>query len=467
MKKYLLFCFLFLFSPYCFATGEIINDVTQINPIVVDRVIHPVEVSEIQDAIQNYSGQVSIGWGRFSMGGQIATEWALFIDMKTFNKILDFDLTGKTITIQPGISRYDIQKYVDPYDLSVMIMQTYNNFTVGGSLSVNVHGRYLGEWAIVSSVIAIKVVLADGSIVYASPTENTDIFYSAIWWYGWIGVIVEATLQLVDNSIIERSRELVPLTGYKQYFFDTIKTNTWVVFHNGDIYPPKYETVSAVTFSQTDKALTIDDRLISRDKSYVLNKIVWRIMSELPFGLWIREHILEPYYVYSSPQVTYRNYEASYDNKELEPFSRKYSTYVLQEYFVPVGKFDDFVVQMKDIFQTYNPNILNISIRHANKDPWTKLAWAREEVFAFVIYYKQWTDELSKEEVWVWTRELIDAVLSVDGTYYLPYQLHATQDQFERAYPNFSEFFAIKQQYDPNNRFRNKLWDKYYFTTNL
>ena len=35
----------------------------------------------------------------------------------------------------------------------------------------------------------------------------------------------------------------------------------------------------------------------------------------------------------------------------------------------------------------------------------------------------------------VWTRELIDAALSVGGTYYLPYQPHATAAQFLRAYP--------------------------------
>jgi FAD/FMN-containing dehydrogenase len=64
--------------------------------------------------------------------------------------------------------------------------------------------------------------------------------------------------------------------------------------------------------------------------------------------------------------------------------------------------------------------------------------------------------------VGTWTRELIDAVLSVGGRYYLPYQLHATQEQFHRAYPRANELFAVKQQVDPTNRFRNKLWDKYY-----
>ena len=106
--------------------------------------------------------------------------------------------------------------------------------------------------------------------------------------------------------------------------------------------------------------------------------------------------------------------------------------------------------------------MVNVSIRHANEDPRSLLAWARTEVFAFVIYYKQRTDEEARQEVGVWTRELIDAALNVGGSYYLPYQLHATEVQFQRAYPRSVEYFALKLRVDPTNKFRNELLDKYY-----
>ncbi len=67
-----------------------------------------------------------------------------------------------------------------------------------------------------------------------------------------------------------------------------------------------------------------------------------------------------------------------------------------------------------------------------------------------------------REKVSVWTRELIDIALAFGGTYYLPYQLHATREQFSRAYPGAQRLFALKARFDPQKRFRNKLWDKYY-----
>jgi SAM-dependent methyltransferase len=65
----------------------------------------------------------------------------------------------------------------------------------------------------------------------------------------------------------------------------------------------------------------------------------------------------------------------------------------------------------------------------------------------------------------VWTRELIDAAVSVGGSYYLPYQPHATEEQFHAAYPRARELFAIKARLDPGFRLRNAIWDKYYAPT--
>lgn len=89
------------------------------------------------------------------------------------------------------------------------------------------------------------------------------------------------------------------------------------------------------------------------------------------------------------------------------------------------------------------------------------LAWAREEVFSFVPYYKQRTSARAQGHVGVWTRQLIDAALTLGGGYYLPYQLHATPAQFAQAYPDATRFFALKAQADPRTQFRNTLWEKY------
>jgi len=78
------------------------------------------------------------------------------------------------------------------------------------------------------------------------------------------------------------------------------------------------------------------------------------------------------------------------------------------------------------------------------------------------MYYKQGTSDADKKKVDKWTKELIDTVIANNGAYYLPYQIHATPEQFAKAYPNSKKFFALKKKLDPTNKFRNKLWDAYY-----
>jgi len=44
----------------------------------------------------------------------------------------------------------------------------------------------------------------------------------------------------------------------------------------------------------------------------------------------------------------------------------------------------------------------------------------------------------------------------------LPYQVHATKEQFHEAYPNAKKLMELKSKLDPNYKFRNVIWDTYY-----
>lgn len=439
----------------------IVNDITQLNPINVEQVITPRTSPEIIKAIHGTTGPISIGGGRFSMGGQVAYKNSLHIDMRDFNRILEFDIANKTITVQSGITWRDIQDVIDKENLAVKIMQTYANFTVGGSLSVNAHGRYIGEGPLINSVVSIKVILASGEEVLASRDGHAEIFYAAIGGYGGIGVITEATLSLTDNTVISRTSKVMPVENYAEHFDKNIRNNSSVVFHNGDLYPPDYETVRDITWVKSAQKPTEVDRLRSRNADYKWERIAVEFVGNYAIGKSIRQHVIDPIY-YAENKAVWRNWEASYDVRELEPKSRKERTYVLREYFIPVDNFDQFVPVMKGIFLKNKANIINVSIRHADAAPESMLSWARNEMFSFVIYYLQGTDKKAKEKVRKWSVEMIDAVIAHNGAYYLPYQILASNEQFHKAYPRANEFFAIKKKLDPNNRFTNQLWKQHY-----
>lgn len=447
--------------PHLKTNERIVNDVTQLNPVLVAGVEIPQTMEELQNIIKLADKAISIGGGRFSMGGQTASTGSVHIDMRRLNKIIEFSAKNKTIKVQAGIRWCDIQHYIDKHDLSVKIMQTYANFTVGGALSVNCHGRYVGLGAVILSVKSLDVILANGEFVHTSPIEYPELFFACVGCYNAVAIIVNVELELAENVVVKRAHKKMLRKEYKKYFFENVREKKDVVFHNGDIYPPRYRNVRAVTWIKTAEKPTVKTRLMPLAAAYPIERYFIGAFSKSNFGKWRREFIVDPI-VFASKKIHWRNYEAGYDVLELEPESRKKYTYVLQEYFVSVEKFNEFALLMAEIFMRYKVNVINVSIRHSEKDSGSLLAWAKEEVFAFVVWYRQGTTEIDKNKVAVWTRELIDAALSLNGSYYLPYQPHATAAQFNKAYPNAKKLFEIKEHLDPNFTFRNIIWDTYY-----
>lgn len=59
------------------------------------------------------------------------------------------------------------------------------------------------------------------------------------------------------------------------------------------------------------------------------------------------------------------------------------------------------------------------------------------------------------------TQRMVDAVLDLDGTYYLTYQLYPNQEQIREAYPEIDSFFHKKQELDPDERFMNHFYERY------
>jgi FAD/FMN-containing dehydrogenase len=364
------------------------------------------------------------------------------------------------VRVQAGITWRDLQDVLDEHDLSVRTMQSYANFTVGGAVSVNAHGRYVGHGPISHSVRALQLVLADGRVVEANRREHTELLGAALGGYGAIGVITEVELDLDDNSKIERHIDAVPLADYPRFFAGKVLNDRSSVMHNADLLPPRFDAPLSVTWRRTDKPLTRRQRLVPRGQTYKLERNALWALTELPLAGSLREPATE-LVRRVRPEVAWRNHEASLDVASLEPYSRRLTTYVLDEFFVPPRHFEAFVREMGRILRRHRVAAVNVSIRHSPADEVALLPWAREEVFSFVLFYKQRVDLQAQRAVGEWTRELIDAALQHEGRYYLPYQPHATREQFERAYPEIVQLRQLKASVDPQGRFSNTLWQKY------
>ena len=437
-----------------------IANVTGLYTVQVARTQAPTTTQDVADFVRAWDGKVAVGGGRYSMGGQVAIAQGLHLDMRAMNRVVWLRANEKRVRVQAGMRWRDLQDVLDPLDLAVQTMQSYANFTVGGAVSVNAHGRYVGHGPVGNTVRALQLVLADGSVIEASPSTNAELFRAAVGGYGAIGVITEVELTLATNVRIERVVAEVALTDYVQHFDRRVLADKTSVLHNADLRPPHFDVPMCTTWRLSEKPLTETMRLVPRGHDYAMErKVLWAI-TELPGGERISSSVIRPA-LSSKRAVKWLNHEASLDLAELEPASRVDSTYVLQEYFIPRRNFVPFARALAVALRGGPAHVLNVSIRHSPADGVSALPWAKEEVFAFVVYFKQRTDAGALQAVGDWTRGLIGLALAHEGRYYLPYQLHATPEQFARAYPEAPALRTLKLGVDPTTKFSNELWARY------
>ena len=446
---------------------HVVGEVTGLYPIAVGAIETPTTTEAVAEVVRRSTGPITIGGGRYSMGGQTATPGGLQLDLRQLKGVRSVDTIADTMRVFAGTRWRDVQQVLDPLGRSVKVMQTYNNFTVGGALSVNAHGRYIGLGPVSMTVRSLRIVLADGSIVETSRTVRPELYAAALGGYGAIGVITEATLEIARNDRVRRSWHRLPLDSYPAFFdravAGTTTSDTAAVFHNGDLAPPRYDEVGALTYRRTSEPLNDTIHLRPLDQSSAIRREffvglasdTWRAPTT-----WMRSHVVDPMIWRGNP-VTWRNLEASYDVSELEPASRDHTTFVLQEYFIPQAQLVPAVRALGAVLRKHAVDAVNISIRHALADSLPLMSWAPTNMYALVLYYAQETQPEAQRAVGVWTREAIDSMATFGGRYYLPYQAHATRAQFLRAYPRAVELFALKARVDPQGRFTNTLWDLY------
>ena len=423
--------------------------------------IKPVSEQDIIDAIKSTAGPITVSGVHHSLGGKITYPNSLYLDMSHFNQVLEFDTEKKLITVQTGISWGQIQKVIDPHNLSIKIMQDNNDFTVGGSLSVNAHGRFASAGSIINSVKSIRIILPDGKVYDASPEINNALFYGAIGGFGGIGVIVQATLELVDNILIERRIKMVSFNQYNDYVKDNILGDDSVVLQQAILYPPSYESLLDISWRKTDKPLTDNRRLQDNQPEPWWETVLLELKSKSNILHRFQKNLIDPY-LYSEPAVVRRNLETSYNLRDSGFVSSKESIMVMQEYLIPLKRFEIFVFNLRDIFSRHKVSLYKILISYVPQKHASLLSGSADNIYSFKIIYLQDKNTQSRKEVESWTEELVRASIESHGAHILPYLIHDSTAQLHIAYPDSNYLFDLKKKADPDDRFKNLFWEQHH-----
>src|SRR5438105_13504967 len=149
---------------------------------------------------------ISLSGCRHSIVGQQFAKASICIDTRSLNRVISFDQEHGLIEAEAGIQWPElIRTYLEAQRhnsrrWSIAQKQTgADTFTLGGSLSSNVHGRGLRMKPLISNIESFTLITADGKSIRCSREENSELFRLAIGGYGVFGLIDTVTLRLVPR----------------------------------------------------------------------------------------------------------------------------------------------------------------------------------------------------------------------------------------------------------------------------
>ncbi len=133
------------------------------------------------------------------------------------NKMLAFDDATGVLTCQAGVSLADILDVFVPRGWFLPVTPGTKFVTVGGAIAADVHGKnHHKDGSFGDHVSSMDVMLADGTVVACSPTENAELFETTCGGMGLTGVILRATFKLKRIPSAYIRQELVPAKNLEE-----------------------------------------------------------------------------------------------------------------------------------------------------------------------------------------------------------------------------------------------------------
>ena len=410
--------------------------------------------------------RVSLAGSRHSMGGHTIYPGGVSIDMSGFNH-MEIDPENEVLNVQAGARWHDVLAYLDRIGRSVEIMQSNDSFSVGGSLSVNCHGWQYGRPPIASTVLSMRVMLADGSVLRCSRNENAELFSLVLGGYGLFGIILDAEIRTVPNETYRLEQRVVSAGEAFETFDATLLRNPdlRMVYARMNVTDDRFlDELILNGFVVVPDAPVELDAIEDDGRFYEIirgaTRAVFRGSEGSQYGKrlrWAAETQAAPALLgttFTRNQLLDEGVE-TLENRSAE------TTDILHEYFIPREQVGSFLESVREIVRDHGGDLLNVTVRQVDVDEDTVLRYADREMIAFVMLFLQERTDAGESSMASMTTQLIEASLENGGRYYLPYRLHATIDQFRRAYPDHERFFDMKRRYDPQELFQNVFYQKY------
>src|SRR6266511_1357429 len=386
---------LFALAPRILAEPEReiwVNDVhSQLNRTRVRELLTPRTRDELAQIVHSASRKglpISFSGCRHSTGGQQFATDSICIDARPLDRVISFDQERGLIEAEAGIQWPKlIRTYLDAQadkakQWGIAQKQTgADTFTLGGSLSSNVHGRGLAMKPLISNIESFTLINADGKSIRCSRHENNELFRLAIGGYGLFGLTDTVTLRLVPRQKLRRVVEIVHANDLPRRFEERIAQK----FLYGDfqflVDEKSSDFLQRGVFScyePIDEHEPIVAKRERRDDDWLDLLRLAYTDREKAFKRYSDYYLSTNGQTYWSDTSQLSAYLPNYAVKIRELIGGDESSLIITVIYVPRPALPEFLAQAADLLRSNRTNVIYGAVQVLEKDDDRFLACARQ-----------------------------------------------------------------------------------------
>jgi FAD/FMN-containing dehydrogenase len=187
------------------------QDWTRFSQVDAAAVLFPKSVEEVQ-AIVKWANKFDLklvpSGGRTGYsGGAVASQKEYVVSLEKMRKILDFNADDSQVTVQAGVITEQLQSFAQDKDLFYPVdFASSGSSQIGGNIATNAGGIRVLRYGLTRNYVAgLKVVTGNGELLNLNQgliknATGYDLRHLMIGSEGTLGIIVEATMQLVKPA---------------------------------------------------------------------------------------------------------------------------------------------------------------------------------------------------------------------------------------------------------------------------
>jgi L-gulonolactone oxidase len=166
------------------------------SPVGID---HPASEDELVRIVKEAAAadqRVKVVGSGHSFTDIACTDGRLVV-LDRYTAVLDVDTVNYRVTVQAGLTLASLNDELDRRGLAMANLGDIAYQTVAGATSTATHGTGAHLTGLAAQIVAMRLVVADGSVIECDAEHEAEVFHCARVGLGALGIVSTVTLQLV------------------------------------------------------------------------------------------------------------------------------------------------------------------------------------------------------------------------------------------------------------------------------